>query len=1509
MRLRTALNEYKGRLDEPFPGEAPTTTGAFSGFGDRLIYVDRDGSFRDYSAELSGLHGVDRSRFGIDTGDSIQWFDDIDPIRQHYYRETPLVETEYDAGAFSVHQYDLTLGRAHLTHVELRGEVPADAKLVAFLTLAPEGRETQVSRLVHESAGYEDERVVEVYHRREHDYVAASTQVEMAVGNRVETMAELLDDAPIQYPRERHVGKMERGSLTGDIVVAAELEKVGRAARTTLVTQLSDHEETTREQALSDVTHAARTHASVDDIRDAALDRAITAIPEETPHSDEVTADLRALSLLTAPTGARLAAPEFDPFFEHSGGYGYTWFRDDSEVSAALLEVSERMGIELDIQLLDSARLYCRTQREDGTWPHRIWAVDERLAPGWANERIEGVGNGYQADQTASVTAYLATILSEREDLLTAEDRARIVETIQDAVRGLDDSLGDDGLPLPCQNAWEDMTGRFTHTTAKFLQAYATVADAPLEGELREHAATQADRIYEALDTLWSEEQDHYGLRLRDGSLDDRADSAALELVSGVRAYAKIAHVDDETLVRLEKHVENVVTKLYRDNGNGVAGLIRYEGDPWRRHEQAQEKLWSVSTALGTMAATELGILADDLGYDAAELLDLAGDLYSLLLNDGPFGTDVGFLAEQVFDDGRPDSAAPLGWTHAVRLQATATLRDLGALPTPAKPAGPEERPHWTTGEKYGVATVADHDAAEPSKVWFTLTEGALTEARYPRIDSMNLRTMDFLVIDSDADSDYVARTHNESRRDDHAETVERRAELIEEDALLFRHTIEETGDGHGHKWRLVADYVTDPKHDAILANVSFEAADDNEYQVFTVVDTALTNTGDTDRGLLLGQSGEYSLAARDSSAFDVYDEEHLLVDEHGEPYNVAVALTSANRFDWASVEVAATDRVRNLFADGEVPDPHEEAYEENVVLVGRIGTGKSLSDTVAIGFAQESDTAGALGEADGALTRGYHKVKNAYVDSWADFLEDKQLPASVTNPRELAAQYKASMMVLQACEDKTFDGAAIASPSVPWGDAVPSDRPKSYGYNFVWSRDLYQTFTAFEAIGELETAADALAYIYEYQQEEDGFIPQNTYLQGRTRWGGEQMDNISFPQVMAYHLAEHGYTFDDVDYAYENVRRSSDYVVRNGPVTAQERWEEESGYSPSSIAAEIAGLVCGAAVAEDQGKLGDALVWYAVADQWVEDVESWTVTEEGTDGIQQTPYYVRITRDGNPDDAARRALANGGPMIDEREIIDGGFLELVRLGIKPWDDEVVRNSVDVVDDTIRVETPNGPGFYRYVGDGYGELERDDEGAPWHPHEPDGKGRLWPIFTGERGEYELFADTTDGENDPQRLLETMANFANSGRMIPEQVWDIDDPSDYNWEFGEGTGSATPLVWSMAQFIRLAHGIEQGEPIETPAVLRERYLETERPEGPELWVDTAYETGGLVITVQTDGDLVAIKTPAETVVSEPTTGGEFVVRVAAAAGENRVTVAAATDTDLETAGTTVERFTL
>ena len=217
-------------------------------------------------------------------------------------------------------------------------------------------------------------------------------------------------------------------------------------------------------------------------------------------------------------------------------------------------------------------------------------------------------------------------------------------------------------------------------------------------------------------------------------------------------------------------------------------------------------------------------------------------------------------------------------------------------------------------------------------------------------------------------------------------------------------------------------------------------------------------------------------------------------------------------------------------------------------------------------------------------------------------------------------------------------------------------------------------------------------------------------------------------------------------------------------------------------------------------------------ADDWAGNVERWTATSTGPHGDGH--YYLRVSEDDNPNDGAKIEINSGGGSYDEREIVDAGFLELVRLGIKAPDDPLVRKSLAVVDRMIRVETAAGPAWYRYNHDAYGERP---DGGPYDGQT--GRGRLWTLLTGERGEYELAAGDRVAA---RKRLDALMAFANDGMMIPEQVWDQAETSSPAFRFGSGTGSATPLAWSMAQFIRLAMNINSGRNIETPQIVAARY---------------------------------------------------------------------------------------
>ena len=717
MQLRDALDDYKRNTghETRFPGERRTVTGRFSGGedGGRLVHVDADGELRDFGYPLTGRTGLVRSRIGLAVGDEVTWLDEVD-TRQRYVGDATLVETVHEADAATVTRHDVTLGDAHLTRATLdvgddghTNVDPASLSLVVYARFAPDGRDDRVGQLRYDDA-------IEVYHADEHDFLASDTGFSDLRGQLPTTFPELLDDAPTDLPRDRDGDRYEEERLSGEVIVDVPFED-GVA---TVGSLLTDGAETAREDARGRLNEL---FADLDDIDAlaAAANETLPTVPDDAPARESLVADLRVLSLLSAGSGLRIAGPDFDPYYEHSGGYGYTWFRDDAEISTFLLGSDDRLGLGLDDWHARSAEMYVATQRPDGSWPHRVWPRNGSLAPGWANARIEdGPDVDYQADQTGSVIAYLASARAAGIDV------AGLDRTLVAALAGLDRTLEDDGRPVVCQNAWEDSAGRFTHTTATFLEAYSELAlhgegldvsaldvsepdgnaAAAVAADLRDdlpdnlasHARDQAARVYDALDDLWVPERGCYALReTPHGEIDDRLDSSTLSLASAHRSFDALGGdgaaasadgddvtvddggaVDDERLDRLVSHVETVVDGLAHETDD-ISGLIRYEGDGWRRAGQLSEKVWTVSTAWGANACAELAVLLaehDDPRADGME--ERAHELLAHVSPGGSLCEPTSYLPEQFFDDGTPDSATPLGWPHAIRLATVALLDD-----------------------------------------------------------------------------------------------------------------------------------------------------------------------------------------------------------------------------------------------------------------------------------------------------------------------------------------------------------------------------------------------------------------------------------------------------------------------------------------------------------------------------------------------------------------------------------------------------------------------------------------------------------------------------------------------------------------------------------------------------------------------------------------------------------------------------------------------------------------
>ncbi|TKX45464.1 glucan 1,4-alpha-glucosidase [Halorubrum sp. SD690R] len=709
MQLRDALDDYKRHAGDGtrFPGERRTVSSRFSGGDGRLVHVGDDGELRDFGYPLTGRTGLVRSRIGLAVGDEVTWLDEADTT-QRYVGDTALVETVHETPRATVTRHDVTLGDAHLTRaaVEFDGASsgddgaedggddgaavdPADASLVVYARFAPDGRDDRVGQLRYDDA-------VEVYHADEHDFLASATGFADLRGQLPTTFPELLDDDPTELPRDRDGDRYEEERLSGEVIADVPFDD-GVA---TVATLLTDRAETDREAARERLDVLFADHDDVSALADAAAD-ALPAVPESAPARESVVADLRVLSLLSAPSGLRIAGPDFDPYYEHSGGYGYTWFRDDAEISGFLLGAADAVDLDLDDWHARSAEMYVATQRPDGSWPHRVWPRDGALAPGWANARIEdGPDVDYQADQTGSVVAYLARAREAGVDVEGLDS------TLVAALAGLDRTLEPDGRPVVCQNAWEDSAGRFAHTAATFLEAYselgrhgaglavdalddpdAVPGAASLPDDLAAHARDRAREVYDALDDLWVPERGCYAVReTLDGGIDDRLDSATLGLAAAHRSFDALGAagdgsgaggaVDEERLDRLVSHVETVVDGLSHETDD-IAGLIRYEGDGWRRADQLSEKVWTVSTAWGANACAELAaLLAAHDDPRAAEMTARARDLLAHVSPGGSLCEPTTYLPEQYFDDGTPDSATPLGWPHAIRLATVALLDD-----------------------------------------------------------------------------------------------------------------------------------------------------------------------------------------------------------------------------------------------------------------------------------------------------------------------------------------------------------------------------------------------------------------------------------------------------------------------------------------------------------------------------------------------------------------------------------------------------------------------------------------------------------------------------------------------------------------------------------------------------------------------------------------------------------------------------------------------------------------
>ncbi|HKY05422.1 MAG TPA: glycoside hydrolase family 15 protein, partial [Blastocatellia bacterium] len=553
-------------------------------------------------------------------------------------------------------------------------------------------------------------------------------------------------------------------------------------------------------------------------------------------------------------------------------------------------------------------------------------------------------------------------------------------------------------------------------------------------------------------------------------------------------------------------------------------------------------------------------------------------------------------------------------------LLAAAAPISVGQVANSVAPGGPGAKPLWTNGNKQGVGTSNTLE----SKVWFTLGEGVLQETYYPTVDKANTRSLEFIVTDN--------RTFAEIESRDTTHEIE----VVARDSLAFR----QINTSKSGRYRLTKTYITDPARDTVLINVSFRPLAGERLRLYVLYDPAINNSGLHDTGYTEGGA----LVAADS--------------------RLASALVSSTGFTrTSSGYLGATDGWVDLKDDFKLEHTYRRAVSGNVVQTAEL-PGSAQSFTLALGFGAEGALARAAAQM--SLKQGFARTLDLYNTGWRDYLATLK-----TVEAKYRDQYLMAAMMLKAHEDKTYRGAGVASLTVPWGDSTDASEPNVGGYHNVWSRDLYQVATAFYAMGDKEAADRALDYLFKVQQKPDGSFPQNSWLDGRPFWNSVQMDEVAYPLILAYELGR-----TDAESFEKHVKPAANYLIKHGPATLQERWEEESGYSPSTIAAEIAGLVCAAEIASKNRDEASAVLWRAAADEWARKVDSWTVTTSGPHGGR---YFLRVSQRGEPDSGQPLEINNGGGSFDEREIVDAGFLELVRLGIRPADDPLIKRSLEVV--------------------------------------------------------------------------------------------------------------------------------------------------------------------------------------------------------------------------------------
>ena len=759
------------------------------------------------------------------------------------------------------------------------------------------------------------------------------------------------------------------------------------------------------------------------------------------------------------------------------------------------------------------------------------------------------------------------------------------------------------------------------------------------------------------------------------------------------------------------------------------------------------------------------------------------------------------------------------GLCALVALIVSVTVGEATAQAAGTAPGAPGAQSYFDLARKDCVGTARN----DTSKVWFTVAGGVLSDVYWPNVDATNVHTLQYVVTDGSSFTDLQTRDMTYTS-------------AASQSGMACTVTARSTT----HGYRITTTYIADPGRDAVLMKVRFDGP--RKDRVFVRLDPLAGGTGGGGSQNSGGNTAQ--LVDDHGTTIPVASNTNTTTQASNRDYAVPTfeALQSSSGFTAASVGYAGTpsDGQSMLDADHALSTTYTDAPNGHVALTAGLSIPRHGHVSLALGFGTTQATA--IRTANRASNTRFSRARNTYERQWWRYDVALNRPS-----RQLSAaariQYYRSVNVVKASEDKAFPGAIAAGLASPWGQSVPAGnatdgKPTYFGsYREVFARDLYEAFAGLLVAGDIRTARAATRFLLLRQQQPDGSMPRNSLLNGKVApdTGGLQLDETAYPILMAWQSGLAG----DGGLYRNHIIPAADFLVANGPSDGAERWEEQSGFSPSTISAEIAGLTAASAIAATNHDAAHARLYQATADQFARKIKDWTVTTSGTYAPR---YFIRLSKTGDPNAAISYGLGNGSITADQRQVVDQGFLELVRLGVLPASDPDVTASLGVIDNVIRRTTPTGPGLYRYgtdaagSEDGYGDCYEPDPtncsptGAPW-PTTDRGSGHLWPVLGGERGEYNVAAGNRAGAT---QFLNAMAGMTSGGYLEPEQAWEDPalapspfgtDPATASIGFSPGhpAGSASPLTWAQSQYARLALAIGAGRNLETPQIVKARYV--------------------------------------------------------------------------------------